>query len=317
MNIVENAPETNVNVRPQCDIECNAGLVVNRTDITFKDLSRDAVMIQVKIRNEGDQRSRAALIRLESAPFGAFVPWRPLATLPVPMLEPGESRELSVRTIRPHPKPLGDFDRVPPISVLTAQDAGPNERPPQGGGPLAATLLDLMRRNGTIRAENPTAPKRPTLSPDLWEYLKREQPHWAGNINVFVGDRAVERHCARALRIYPGRRNLAMFDVGGRGKPDAYSFELVGLAADWEAALHNVTGARALVVGPSDEPISEGKWVEASGIGMMLVMLAVRPPANCEQRKLEVHVTRRSCGKTAVVELDLDPTARGPGCYVA
>jgi hypothetical protein len=285
-------------------------------DITFDDLTSDTVVIRVKIRNEGGQRSNPTFIRLESAPFGAFVHWRPLTVLPVPVLEPGESRELSVATTRPHPMRLGDFDRVPPGSVLTALDASPDDpsRPPGAG---FAALLDLVRRRGNSRpAGNTTLAGGPMLPPDLWELFGREQPHWAGNINVFVGDRAVERHVAKALRIYSGRTNLAMFVVGAAGRRDAYAFDLVGLASDWKAALHDMTNSKTLVVHSTDKPFEEGQWVEAV-TGMMLVVLAVRPPVICEDGKLRVQVTRQSCQKTAVVEFDLDPTAQGAGCYVA
>jgi hypothetical protein len=284
-------------------------------DITFDDLNCDTVMVRVKIRNESEHRSIPTYVRLVSAPFGAFVPGRPLAILPVPALEPGESRELSVEASRPHPASLGDFDRVPPMTLLKALSASPDETPPspQSGAAAGFTaLLDLIRRRAPV-GSNSTGPMLP---PDLWELLGREQPHWAGNINVFVGDRAVERHVAKALRVYSGRANLAMFVVGSPGKRDAYSFDLVGLAPEWKGALHNVTGAKTLVVGSSDRPVKEHQWVEAVG-GMMLVMLAVRPPMICEEGKVQVHVTRQSCGKTAVVEFDLDPTAQGAGCYVA
>jgi hypothetical protein len=126
----------------------------------------------------------------------------------------------------------------------------------------------------------------------------------------------VERHVAKALRIYSGRTNLAIFMVGGPGKRDAYAFDLVGLAPDWKAALYDVTDARALVVDPSDTPFQERQWVEAAA-GNMLVVLAVCPPVVCEDGNVQVHVTRRSCQKTAVVEFDLAPTAQGAGCYVA
>jgi hypothetical protein len=285
-------------------------------DITFDDLTSDTVVIRVKIRNEGGHRSSPTFIRLESALFGAFVRLRPLAVLPVPVLEPGESRELSVAATRPHPMPLGNFDGVPPISMFTALDASPDEpsgRQPGGG---FAALLDLVRARGTSRtASNATVAKGPMLPPDLWELFGREQPHWAGNINVFVGNRAVERHVAKALRIYSGRTNLAMFVVGGTGKRDAYAFDLLGLASDWKAALHDVTSAKTLVVRSSDKPIQERQWVEAVA-GIMLVVLAVRPPVVCEDGKVQVHVTRQSCQKTAVVEFNLDPTAQGAGCYV-
>jgi hypothetical protein len=154
-----------------------------------------------------------------------------------------------------------------------------------------------------------------SLAPDLWELLGRGQPHWAGNINVFIGSRAVERHLARALRVYPGRPNLAMFLVGGQGKRDAYAFDIVGLTPDWQAALFDMTNARTLLVGAADPPIQETRWVEASGC--LMIMMVTRPPADCQKGNVEVHVTRQSCQKTAVVEFNLDPTAQGTGCYFA
>lgn len=292
-----------------------AGLKVDPMDITFENLSSDTVMIRVKIRNESERRSNPTQIRLESAPFGAFVPWRPLATLSVPVLEPGQSRELSVVAAHPHPTPLGDFDRVPPINVLTALNASPDQSSPRPATGIIA-LIDLIRRRGTVRPGNSATARAPMLPSDLWRWFGRDQPHWAGNINVFVGDRAVERHLAKALRIYSGRPNLAMFVVGGPGRRDAYTFDLVGLPVDWKAALYDVSRAKTLVVHSSDKPVQEKQWVDA-GTGIMLIMLAVRPPMICEDGKLQVHVTRQSCKKTAIVEFDLEPTAQGPGCYVA
>ncbi|HEY5909633.1 MAG TPA: hypothetical protein VJA21_03405 [Verrucomicrobiae bacterium] len=154
---------------------------------------------------------------------------------------------------------------------------------------------------------------RPTLAPDLWDLVGRGQPHWAGNINVFIGLHPVERHLARALRVYPGRTNLAMFMVGGSGRRDAYTFELVGLAPDWSAALYDVTNCESLAVSRSEAPIEEAQWVESDG-GLM-VILATYPPADCRKGNVEVHVTRRSCGRTALVEFSLDPAAQGTGCY--
>jgi hypothetical protein len=315
MTVLERAPEPKVSSQSQST--AHAGLVVGRTDITFEDLTSDTVLIRVKIRNEGEHRSSPTVVRLESAPFGAFVAWRPLAVLPVPSLQPGESRELSVEAMRPRPTPLGDFNRVPPTSVLTALNASPEERPLQPGSRLASTLLNLIRKQGISRRGKNTTVTGLMLPPDLWALFGREQPHWAGNINVFVGQRAVERHMANALRIYSGRTNLAMFVVGGMpGKCEAYAFDLVGVPPDWTAALHNMSSAKTLVVGSSNKPVREREWVDAA-LGTMMVMLAVRPPMICEEGKIQVHVTRRSCGETAIVEFDLDPTAQGAGCYVA
>ena len=310
MTVLEKAPELDIRSNYQ------ARLTVSASDITFHDLTDDTVEIRVAVRNEGEHPSNPTFMRLESAPLGAFVPWRPLAVLPLPPMQAGESREFSFQASRSLPSPMGDFDRIPPVSVLTALNAPADEPPAQSGAGMAG-LLRLFRRQGSSRpsARNTTA-NAPFLAPDLWQFVGRKQVHWAGNINVFVGTQAVERHFANALRIYSGRTNLAMFIVGERSKSDAYAFEIVGLAPDWEGALYNATGARTLIAGSSDTPLKERQWVEANA-GHMMVVLAVRPPVVCEEGNVQVHVTRRSCETTAVVEFNLDPTAQGPGCYVA
>jgi hypothetical protein len=288
-----------------------AELVVESTDISFQDLDEKSVRIRVKIRNESDRMSKRTFLRLESAPLGAFVPWRPLAVLSVPPMEPGASRELSIDAKRAHSAPLGNFDRIPPTRLLAAVSSpdGPSRRKNGIGA-----MLDLLGRQDTGRsAPASSATTTGFLAPDLWEVAGRGQPHWAGNINVFVGTRAVERHLAKALRVYPGRPNLAMFIVGGRGKRDAYAFDIAGLTPDWKAALYDVTNARTLLVGASDRPIQETRWVEAPG--SLMIMMVTNPPAGCREGNVEVHVTRRSCQKTAVVEFNLHPTAQGTGCY--
>lgn len=301
--------------RPELAVhsQSEADLIVDPSDISFHDLDKERVLIRVRVRNGGTQRSKRTFIRLQSAPLGAFVPWRPLAVLPVPPLEPGESRELSCEAAASHPAALGSFDRLPPKTVLTAVDAAPDEPAPQPGAGLTA-MLELFRRARTDRMPAKSAPaKGPSLAPDLWDLVGREQPHWAGNINVFIGTQAVERHMANALRIYPGRPNLAMFLVGGLGIPDAYAFGIEGLPSGWQAALYDVTTAKTLVVGASDASIPEREWVETDG--PLMIMLAVRPPAVCEEGNVKVQVTRRSNETSAVVEFNLDPTSQGPGCY--
>jgi hypothetical protein len=299
--------------RPELDVHSllEAELRVERTDISFEDLPGERVRIRVTVHNEGAGRSRPTLMRLESAPMGAFVPWQPLAVLRVPSIEAGQSREVSIVVRRPRPAPLGNFDRIPPTKLLTAVSAPDEPSPPNNG---VGAMLNLLRRPRNDRAAaTGSAAGLGLLSPDLWDFVGRGQPHWAGNVNVFIGSRPVERHLAKALRVYPGRTNLAMFLVGGRGKRDAYSFDIVGLTADWKAALYDATHGRTLVIGASDTPIQETRWVEAEA-GLM-VMLATSPPAGCEEGNVEVHVTRRSCQTTAVVEFNLDPTAQGTGCY--
>lgn len=305
MIVMEKRPELNVRSGREAELR------VERADISFHDLAGDRVRIRVTVHNAGAHRSPPTPMRLESAPLGAFVPWQPLARLLVPALEPGESRELSADVARPHPAPLGDFNRVPPKKLLTAVNSPDRPSPQAGAGVMA--MLNLLWRGRTARSSGGDLTGRASLAPDLWDLLGRDHPHWAGNINVFIGNRSVERHLARALRVYPGRINLAMFLVGGPGRGDGYAFELAGVAPDWKAALYDMTNQRSLLVDPADVPIEETQWVEADG-GLM-VMLAAHPPAGCQAGNLEVHVTRRSCRKTAIVEFNLDPGAHGTGCY--
>ena len=46
-----------------------------------------------------------------------------------------------------------------------------------------------------------------------------------------------------------------------------------------------------------------------------IIGVAVEPPARCRRGALEVRIEQRSSGERAIVELDLDPRARGAGCY--
>jgi hypothetical protein len=307
MTVIEEKPELQLRSGSRAELQ------VDREDISFHDLPGDRVRIQVVVRHAGSHPSRPTAMRLESAPLGAFVPWRPLAQLLVPALEPGESRELSAEAVRSRPTPLGDFDRVPPKRVLTALGAEDEPAPRSDNGP--AGLLNLLGRARTPGRSGRDLSRNPVLAPDLNDLVNRGQPYWAGNINVFVGAQPVERHLARALRIYPGRNNLAMFVVGGFRRSDAYAFELAGLEPEWKAVLYNMSNRTSLIVNRGDTPIGEREWVESSG--GRLIMLSVQPPIDCTAGKLEVHVTRRSTRKTAIVEFDLDPAAQGSGCYFA
>jgi hypothetical protein len=288
-----------------------ADLRVERTDIVFHDLTGDRLRIEVTVHNAGELPSRPEVMRIESAPFGAFVTWRPLTQLIVPALEPGESRELSIEVPRPRPVPLGDFSRVPPRRVLTTLSSPdqPTRRPNTG----IQALLGLMWQRRSTRSQTVRPATDTSLAPDLWDLLGQDQPHWAGNINVFVGNRPVERHLAKALRVHPGLTNLAMFVVGNPRRHDAFAFELTGLDAAWKAALYDVTNGKSLAIGPSGACIEERQWVESND--GLLVILATRPPSNCSVGNLEVHVTRRADQKAAIVEFNLNPTAQGPGCY--
>jgi hypothetical protein len=289
-------------------------LRVERTDITFSNSRPNWVDIRITVTNAGDEYSKPTRAALSAAPLGAFVPWHPLAMMPVPGLAPGESFVVRAEAHRPQRQSLGPPDRVPPRRLLTAMGMGddrPKSQRPQAG--MLETLATILRgpRRPASRGKS-EALVSGALPADPFELLSRANPHWAGNLNIFVGGRAVERHMAQSLRVYPGRTNMAFFIVGsGR---DAYSFHLKADAAAWEATIFDLTGARSLVPDVNRTPaVPLAKWVELGGHSMMI--LTLYPPANCSRGAVEVHVTQRSTGETAIVEFSLDPSAAGPGCY--
>lgn len=286
-------------------------LHLERTDIWFYDVGPERVGINVTLRNLGAEPSRPTTLMLQAAPLGAFVSWEPLVALAVPALRPGETVDLSTEAARPKPAPLGDFADVPPRRVLAA--VGPDDQPSRTAGRRSGLFRNWALVRRLRRAAGGQSAKSPSLPPDPLDLVGRRNPHWAGNLNVFIGRKSVERHLARALRIYPGRTNLAMFFVGSG--PDAYAFDLRGDGAAWEAALYDRTfGPSLLVNHRTDARIRPSEWVQTHG--RQLMILAVCPPDDCQRGTLEVHVTQQSTGKTAVVEFSLDPEAAGPGCYV-
>ena len=143
--------------------------------------------------------------------------------------------------------------------------------------------------------------------------LLQETPHWVGNLNVLLDRTDVERHMAKALRVYPGRMNMAWFIVGSAGR-DAYRFRLVGLDQTWEARLFDMTTRESLVLKADESAgLVPQQWLAIEGPRTML--LAFRPPADCAQGAIKVHVTQESTGRTAVVEFSLDAKAAGRGCF--
>jgi hypothetical protein len=285
-------------------------LVVHRREIQFHDVTRELVRIDVTVHNVGLHRSAPAPLVLETAPFGAFVRWTELATLRVPRIEPGGRAVVSTVARAPRVRARGDFDSLTPRQLLTATGGDDQERPQRG-----RTLLDAWREraigNGpAVRRLAVLQAGTPLLARDIYELVGRRTAHWAGNLNVFIGNRAVERHRARALRIYPEKTNLAMF-MCGEGA-DAYAFHLEGSGAEWDAALFCASERRALALGRYD-PIEPDAWIPASGTRVFLVGLT--PPKDAVHGEVEVHVRQRSTGKEAVVEFSLDAKAQGPGCY--
>ena len=286
-----------------------ADLHVERENILFGNVSPECVSIEITVRNPGEEPSQRTLALLSAAPLGAFVPWQPLGGLfDVPALDPGESHVVSFGALRPKIKPLGPPDRVPPWKLLTA--LGAQDDPSRQPASPAQSLADWMGSwlDATKRGTDPN-----TLPADPLELLGRSNPHWAGNLNIFLGKKSVERHLAQALRIYPGRANFALFMVG-TGK-DAYRFSLHCQHSDWETALYDITSSKSMIVDLGQpHAIKPREWIEIIHTHMMV--LALCPPQRCTAGTIEVEVEQRSTQETAVVEFSLDPTAAGPGCYV-
>jgi hypothetical protein len=250
------------------------------------------------------------LAQIDVAPLGAFVPWRPLSIIEVPAIEPEGSVTTRTEAIRVATRPLGPPDRVPPQRLLTA--LGSDDEDSESSRPrssfVANWLSQLSRVARRSRGQTPG-----TLPADPLELIGRTNPHWAGNLNVFVGDRAVERHLAKALRIYPGRVNMAMFVVGS-GK-DSYAFSLAGNAAGWDADLFDMMRGESHAIEVRDEErVRQNEWIPVQS--QTLMMLKLVPPQGSVRGTIEVHVEQQSSGREALVEFSLDRDAAGPGCYV-
>jgi hypothetical protein len=261
-------------------------LHVSREDIVFANVTPECVRIAITVHNRTEFLAASTTALLMAAPLGAFVNWRPLTVQSVPEIEPGDSVVLTTDVLRTAVTPLGPPNRVRPRQVLTALGAE-----------------DDQPRGRTVRS----------LPADILELLGKRNVHWAGNLNVFIGTKPVERHRAQALRVYPDRLNMAMFVVGeGR---DAYRFHLIGEGATWNSTLYDMTDGKSFALDSRRcPPVTEDEWIEAPTMRMM--MLALAPPRECQAGSVAVHVTQRSSGRTAVVEFSLDPNAAGPGCYV-
>jgi len=300
-------------VRPS--LSSGMDLLVRREGIRFHNEDAKHVRIEIEVENHGFTSSEPAELRLESAPFGAFVRWRPLARLVVPPIPPGGSRVVTATAEQPRPLPLGGFANLAPAG-LVAEEGLPERIPAQArtlrprapGGQLALLLVNLI-----LGGEASPRSTMGHLPPDLLDLLDDARPHWAGNLNVWIARRAVERHLAPRLRIQPARANLALFCLGDGHDTYAFRVERPGAAAseDWNVQLHDLQHELPMVWRASDEP---PRWYSIDGPSP--VLLAFRPPAGAGAGKLEVHVTQRSTGEVATVEFDLDPAAAGPGCFM-
>ncbi len=280
-----------------------AELVVEREGIRFWNEARDRVRIEIDVENRGEECSTPTSMRVETAPFGVFVPWQPLATLAVPAIEPGGRFTVATSAWQPRPDPIGGFSDFIPRRLRTA--GGEDERRRAGafrglaGRSAGQRFIQFLLLN--------TGSKK--LPPSLMDMLGQASAHWVGNLNVWIGSKPVERHMAPRLRVHAGRTNLAIFQVGLG--PEAYAFRLAAGEGSWDPLLFDL--ARGGEPVRWSEARGEALWYEVSGIG--LILFALRIPEFFTQTRVDVEVTKRSTGRSACVEFDLDPSAQGPGCY--
>ena len=288
-----------------------AELRVQPSDIVFQNVAPGVVRLSVTVSNIGSARSQPTTMTIQAAPLGAFVPWKDVTSLAVPPIPPHSHLTVETDLTTPPPtKALGQFSCVPPRKLLTAIAAGDGKprrsRAVTTTGSSIGQVLARLLGGGTQTGQTSQLPDDPL------QLLSRPGAHWAGNINVLLGSRAVERHLAQALRIYPGRTNLAVFFCGDRN--DEYQFTLSGDGAAWEAALFDVSHCDSLAQPPSPAAaIPQSKWIRMNHLRMIL--LAIYPPERAESGCVEVHIRQRSTNRDALVEFTLDAHAAGAGCY--
>ncbi len=285
-------------IRTQTSVKATTSdLRVDREDIVFFNTAADRVRIEITVHNTSAVRSTRTPMRVQVAAFGAFLPWRPLKTLSIPPIAP-HGRLVAAIEARPDDPVTAGSEGTPPQTLLTAIGA---EEPPRDrrtdGDRTFDPIAAILGRRESMRQ------RRAFASPQ-WTGLQ-----WAGNINVFLGPSAVERHMARALRVHAGSRNGAVFTVGG---PDVYAFELLGDGPAWGAELYDF-GRFDVSAGMTPEQRIVGEFETRSSRGH--VLLVMTPPAYASEGNVVVQVEQRSTSRVALVEFDLDANAVGPGCY--
>jgi hypothetical protein len=148
-------------------------LSVEREDILFWNSAPDVVEIEFTVRNDGPDRSPPTEATVEAAPLGAFVAWRPLGRVPVPAIDPGGEAVIRTRAACDPPPTGARPKRLNPARLLTALD-----------------LFDRRGRTASVRGVLGKLPADPLRA------MFRGGVHWAGNLNVFLGGKATERHTA-------------------------------------------------------------------------------------------------------------------------
>ena len=295
-------------------------LDVRREDIRFGDLGPGLVWLEVEVHNRGGSASVPTPMQVRVAPFGAFVASEPLEVLAVPSISPGTSMTLrAAYRVRPDgglakrgglwpSARWGDVSRHRDLAWdrPQAETFGPNWSrdlaldPSRGRGHDTAEegagadlILRATARNRALGAVVKRLRELVKVAPEA-------SLSWAGNFDVHIGSTEAERHIMRAIRLTPGKSNVAMFVVGER--PEDFVFDLQGEATAWDAALLR-DGSELSLGSPHTLP------------GGAPVFLRVTPPAGTTEGLLAVGVTRQATGKRALVEFGFGTGTIPPGCF--
>ena len=282
---------------PLTTTPCRATLDVQREDIRFGNLGPGLIWLEVEVHNRGTRASQVAPMEVRVAPFGAFVASKPLEVLAVPSIPPGSSTV--VRTVFQEradgelsrldaagrhralgQSQLGEQRQVPPKPVASSRTA-------RLRGAVARMLRSVKPRPGGSGVEY------------VCEVLENTA-RWAGNFNVHIGSAETERHISCAIRLVPGKRNVAMFVVGER--LESFVFDLQGEAGGWEAGLF--TTSERLPLGTPQLLDREAR-----------IFLSVTPPSGTTKGLLAVGVTRHATGQRALVEFGFGVDAIPARCF--
>jgi len=150
----------------------------------------------------------------------------------------------------------------------------------------------------------------------------RGNRHWAGNINVHLGGKAVERHQANGLRIYPGLENWALFNLGSR-KGEEYICTFEGEGVAWEPMVFHLENAgdeyaAARELGRGRECLGQGIGFGGSFVtprAFAWMAAVVTPPADRRWGGLGIGIHELSSDRSTKVEFELQANAPGRGLY--
>jgi len=203
----------------------HAALTLERKDIVFHNPNPEEVEISITLSHVADRPSAPAMVRMQAAPLGAFVPWQPLGDVLVPMLEPRRRHILRFRLQRPRPTVLGDPSQLPIARLLNALARAEPQRAPGaqlllrfGGGSIGfqtgALPADLqgssrIRRGERVVWEKPFATGEANMCHTLlnleYHHFKYAQHRRPGDVHLhFFGTATLS--FADGFRVEPGDR---------------------------------------------------------------------------------------------------------------